>query len=371
MLLVALDGRSSPGVLTYLSTPALDESDWCVNIMLHDPNPPFASPQLGIVARVFVTPNFSANSCTPMLLAAAADDLPDHVWVLLEFISPGPNGRQVDLAILGPYGIDVIEVKCVRGGTVIVSDHGEWTVRKDGGGTYKIPLNEFRGRQENPWDQADNTAKDFEKGLRSQFNGAVWEKLKVFPAVLVPEGRPQAYLGSRQFVNGMNGVDELVPRSRSLRSYRESSEVWGPDEWFRLVEDRGLVELGRTDITVGGRGTPSGDDDKIPADAPWPTPQPTPQPTPRPAGDRPWLIWGGVLLLVALLLYIGWRQVGAPDQAPPTGFRTCPLSNPIKGNESSMIYHMPGQEFYAATHPEVCFRTEASARAAGFRRSLR
>lgn len=45
----------------------------------------------------------------------------------------------------------------------------------------------------------------------------------------------------------------------------------------------------------------------------------------------------------------------------------------IKGNISSSgkIYHMPGGAFYNRTVPEVCFSTEAEAKAAGFRKSKR
>lgn len=49
----------------------------------------------------------------------------------------------------------------------------------------------------------------------------------------------------------------------------------------------------------------------------------------------------------------------------------CPASAPIKGNASSMIYHVPGGEFYDRTNPEKSFATEAAARAAGYRASKR
>lgn len=50
----------------------------------------------------------------------------------------------------------------------------------------------------------------------------------------------------------------------------------------------------------------------------------------------------------------------------PSGWG-CPSNAPIKGNASSMIYHRPGQAYYAATNPEECFRSAASAEAAGYR----
>ncbi len=45
----------------------------------------------------------------------------------------------------------------------------------------------------------------------------------------------------------------------------------------------------------------------------------------------------------------------------------CPSYAPIKGNQSSMIYHRPGQQYYDVTTPEECFRNAASAEAAGYR----
>jgi hypothetical protein len=53
--------------------------------------------------------------------------------------------------------------------------------------------------------------------------------------------------------------------------------------------------------------------------------------------------------------------------ARPSGKNTCPKSHPIKGNKSSMIYHVPGGGSYAVTNPEACFSTPAAARAAGYR----
>ncbi|MCS6801866.1 MAG: thermonuclease family protein [Chloroflexota bacterium] len=60
-----------------------------------------------------------------------------------------------------------------------------------------------------------------------------------------------------------------------------------------------------------------------------------------------------------------------PGIVPPLAPFTCPASHPIKLNANSGIYHVPGGAFYNATNPEACARTEADARAAGYRRSLR
>jgi large subunit ribosomal protein L4 len=48
-----------------------------------------------------------------------------------------------------------------------------------------------------------------------------------------------------------------------------------------------------------------------------------------------------------------------PDGSQPEGF-------PIKGNEDSMLYHVPGSSFYARTVAEVWFTTAEAAEAAGF-----
>jgi hypothetical protein len=57
---------------------------------------------------------------------------------------------------------------------------------------------------------------------------------------------------------------------------------------------------------------------------------------------------------------------------PPIG-TTCPESHPVKGNVSGdrMIYHLPGQEFYAQTRPEACFVDAEEAARAGFKPSRR
>lgn len=54
-----------------------------------------------------------------------------------------------------------------------------------------------------------------------------------------------------------------------------------------------------------------------------------------------------------------------------SGGWNCPKAYPIKGNASSMIYHMPSGAYYSRTKPEQCFATESAARAEGYRRSKR
>ncbi len=63
-------------------------------------------------------------------------------------------------------------------------------------------------------------------------------------------------------------------------------------------------------------------------------------------------------------------KIGYPASTTPTS-KTCPSWARIKGNASSMIYHVPGGQYYDRTVPEECFSTEAAARAAGYRASKR
>lgn len=60
-----------------------------------------------------------------------------------------------------------------------------------------------------------------------------------------------------------------------------------------------------------------------------------------------------------------------PDRTKPNGDWTCPSWAPIKGNQSSMIYHVPGGAFYDKTNPEECFANEGAAQRAGYRKSKR
>jgi hypothetical protein len=45
----------------------------------------------------------------------------------------------------------------------------------------------------------------------------------------------------------------------------------------------------------------------------------------------------------------------------------CPLSHPVKANDNSMIYHVPGGRFYVRTRAERCYADAAAAEADGYR----
>ena len=64
-------------------------------------------------------------------------------------------------------------------------------------------------------------------------------------------------------------------------------------------------------------------------------------------------------------------KVTYPNRTAPSSSWNCPTWAPIKGNASSMIYHVPGGAYYSRTKPEECFTTESAARQAGYRASKR
>ena len=63
------------------------------------------------------------------------------------------------------------------------------------------------------------------------------------------------------------------------------------------------------------------------------------------------------------------KQGKRPGRTDPISAWKCPKWAPIKGNASSMIYHLPGQAFYTRTKPEDCFSTQHAAKKAGYRKS--
>lgn len=63
----------------------------------------------------------------------------------------------------------------------------------------------------------------------------------------------------------------------------------------------------------------------------------------------------------------GATPADAPWVAPTDG--VCPLTHPVKLNESSGIFHLPGGRFYERTKPERCYITPEAAEADGYRKS--
>lgn len=114
-----------------------------------------------------------------------------------------------------------------------------------------------------------------------------------------------------------------------------------------------------------------------PAAAPeWP-PMPAPQPAPAdpPAAEPQGFAAIADELPDAATPDDTAEIVGAVPTAPTAGRRwvaplpdgTCPDGYPIKGNDNSGIYHVPGGRFYERTVAERCYATAADAEADGYR----
>jgi len=60
----------------------------------------------------------------------------------------------------------------------------------------------------------------------------------------------------------------------------------------------------------------------------------------------------------------------AGGRAVPPGM-ACPATYPTEGNRASMVFHLPGGDFYDAARTEECFASPSDAEAAGYRASQR
>lgn len=169
------------------------------------------------MARLFVPTGFNASTVSPDLYLLLQNE-PDDLYVLLEFHSGGRDQRQVDMAVLGPYGVDIVEVKAKTGGAIIASNNGPWHIRRDDGATEELPLN--GSARENPYDQVNHTAADFKRWLENDLGIYT----RVFPLVLVPHYRQDTNLRNRGFVWAANGLNSFKRSLRSLRAYKGQIE---------------------------------------------------------------------------------------------------------------------------------------------------
>lgn len=63
------------------------------------------------------------------------------------------------------------------------------------------------------------------------------------------------------------------------------------------------------------------------------------------------------------------RAVDAPAWVEPLDDGGCPTGHPVKANESSGIYHVPGGRFYDRTVPVRCYVSPEAAAADGYRQA--
>ena len=112
----------------------------------------------------------------------------------------------------------------------------------------------------------------------------------------------------------------------------------------------------------------------------WPTPAPAGPPAGPPAPTRVVTPLPDIEATIAAMK--AWvaseatiaaisRATATAGSRPPISAYACPATHRIKGNLNTMIYHMPGQEYYTRTKPEQCFALEVDAIMLGYRKALR
>ena len=68
----------------------------------------------------------------------------------------------------------------------------------------------------------------------------------------------------------------------------------------------------------------------------------------------------------------GQPPAPTPERVPPASLTTCPETHPVKGSRTAagtLVFHVPGAQFYERTRPEACFSSPAAAERDGYRRS--
>lgn len=142
-------------------------------------------------------------------------------------------------------------------------------------------------------------------------------------------------------------AERLAPAGVRIK-LRNPSSVMNKDRYGRLLRyvDRGDIDLGRRQIKAGARARYDSRDGY--------------QWHPRQKAYRS-----------TDAGYANYRcgTTSAGGAYAPISTNSCPSYAPIKGNQGSngWIYHQPGQQYYAVTNPEQCFKTAADAEAAGYR----
>jgi hypothetical protein len=112
---------------------------------------------------------------------------------------------------------------------------------------------------------------------------------------------------------------------------------------------------------------------EVPAPAEWPplTAAPPAGTQPEPAGVSGSELPSAASFVNAL---VDAPEARSADQdaggwANPLDDGSCPLDHPVKANDNSGIFHVPGGRFYDRTRPERCYSTPDAARSDGYRQA--
>ncbi|WP_158590255.1 NERD domain-containing protein [Deinococcus sp. RM] len=155
-------------------------------------------------------------------------------FALLEFTSPGPDRRQIDCALVSAGGIDVIEVKR-HGGLIDGTVDGPWRARRTG----RIFSNTKKGESENPYQQAERSAADFQAWLDREYG----TRVRVTPAVFMPNAdRGSAVRGSDHVRLALGNTTSAF--TQALRSaFRNHGGGWNGAPFQDLPARLGLQPM--------------------------------------------------------------------------------------------------------------------------------
>lgn len=191
-----------------------------------------------VLKRIYVGVGFKLKEGSgPEKLVQALEPLlrrhPELI-ALLEFTSPGNKSRQIDCALVGPGGIDLIEVKNHHG-IIHMFAEGAWTV--ESGDRSDYIRNEKWGRSENPYDQAFDAADDLQKGIKKKYGVSV----RITPLVFLPSADARTKIVKHFNVGLALGEGALAGALRSATATKDGR--WNNLDYYRLPHDLGLVPL--------------------------------------------------------------------------------------------------------------------------------
>ena len=166
----------------------------------------------------------------------------DDAFAMIEIVSPKGAHRQIDCAIFSPGGIDVIEIKDKKN-PVIGGATTAWAT-DDGGPSLNQFSNTKKGRPENPYTQANNTAQDVLDWL-SKRSGGRRRKPKAYPLVLIPFAAPGCKIERHNWVHLALGLDQL---SRELRAINNSHRFWEPEDYMGVPAELGLLPIDLAEV---------------------------------------------------------------------------------------------------------------------------
>lgn len=189
------------------------------------------------MARIYAPHSFKASSINANFYRFL-ENLDNQAVVLLEFVSQGINNRQVDCAILSSAGVDLLEVKDKRG-RIEGFIAQPWTVTDARGRRSEI-VNIKGGQRENPFEQAANTAMDFERYLLEVLGG---RRIPVYPLVVIPEAHPESRFERHHQTYVANGVEEI---EKGLRAYQKRYEkrLLSQSEIEKIIRHLALSPVG-------------------------------------------------------------------------------------------------------------------------------